>query len=198
VRNDEPEFARPVLEALAPGLAVVVGRGVVERDDLAALRQQLGHVVPGLLAALQVVGDDQADVLAGPDADIGDDHRDVLRIVDGLDRLGDHDAVAREDQHPVHALRRQVLKVGDLLRLVVVAAVGDQQVDVDALRLPLGRRLAGTVHHRHEERIGTPEHRVADLEVLGLGRRRRHQGHGGSHRRDPLPLTHIEPPSRLL
>ena len=136
----QPEFGRLGLEALAPGLAVVVGRRVIERNDLAALRKQRRHIFAGLFAALLVVGDDQTDVFARPDADVGDDDRNVLGVENRLDRLSDHNAVTGEDEHAVDLLSAEVLQIGDLLGLVVIAAVRDDQVDVDAFRLPLVRR----------------------------------------------------------
>src|SRR5579871_6851300 len=120
----EAQFGRLALETLAARLAIVVGGGVVERDDLAALRQQFGHVFAGRLAAFLVVGDDEADVFARADPDVGDDDRDVVGVEDVLDWLRHHDAVAGEDQYTVDLLRIEVLQVGDLLRLVGVAAIG--------------------------------------------------------------------------
>ena len=45
----QPEFRRLRLKALAPCLAIVVGRRVIERNDLAALWKQRRHIVAGLL-----------------------------------------------------------------------------------------------------------------------------------------------------
>ena len=134
---------------------------------LTALGKQLGHIFAGLFAALHIVGDDQADVFARPDADVGDDDRNVLGVEDRLDRLGDHHAVAGKDQNAVDLLRADVFEIGDLLGLVVVAAVGDDQVDVDALGLPLVDGFLGAVHHRDEEGIGSPKDGIADLVVFG-------------------------------
>ena len=128
------------LKTLATGLAVVVGRRVVQRDDLARpLGTSLAMYSPALCTALHVIGDDQADVFAGSDTDVGDHDGNVLGVEDRLDRLGDHDAIAGENQNAVDLLCANVLEIGDLLGLVVVAAVSDNEVDVDALGLPLRR-----------------------------------------------------------
>ena len=118
----------------------------------------------------------------------------VLGVEDRLDRLGDHDAVAGENQDAVDFLSAEVLQVGDLFGLVVVAAVRDDHVDVDAFGFPFVDGFLGAVDHRHQERIGSPKDGVADLVVLG--RRRSRGGESSGQRRSDKPFhrTHEDCP----
>ena len=145
---------------------------MVERDNLAALGEKARHVVGRLLATFIIIGDDQADIFAGPHADIGDDDRYVLGVENILDRLGDHDAVAGENQYTVDALGMKILKVGHLFCLVRVATIGDEQVDVDVFGLPLVCGFPCAVYHCYEEWVCSPEDGIADLEILGRSRDR--------------------------
>jgi hypothetical protein len=100
--------------------------------------------------------------------------------VDVLDRLGDDDAVAGEQDQALDPLCVEVFEVGDLAGRVGVAAVGEDDLELGAFLLPLGGGLLGTVGHRHEERVGAPELRVSQRELL-VGLRREHRA--GDHRR---------------
>ena len=96
----------------------------VEGDDLRALGNAGRHQLRAHLAAEVVVGDDEARPLGVGKTDVGDDHRDVVLVVQVADGVG-HQLAARrgEDQQAVDLHGEDVLDVRHLLRHVRVAGI---------------------------------------------------------------------------